>query len=68
MPQKLGTFASSENAEDLTALRELIESGTFVPAISRTYPLSETTAAIRDILDGHLRGKIVIAVQGTDGA
>ena len=42
--QKLGMLASKENAEDLDALRELIESGQVTPAIDRTYPLSETPA------------------------
>ena len=45
--QKLGTFIASENAEHLTVLRDLIESGKIAPAIDRTYPLSETPAAIR---------------------
>ena len=40
-------LASSENAEDLNVLRDLIESGQVVPAIDRTYPLGETPAAIR---------------------
>ena len=60
--QTLGTFVSSENAEDLGALRELIEAGRVVPAIDRTYPLRETAAAIRYVQDGHARGKVVIAV------
>jgi NADPH:quinone reductase-like Zn-dependent oxidoreductase len=60
--QKLGTYISSENAEDLTVLRELIESGKVTPSIDRTYPLSEVAAAIRYMLEGHARGKVVIAV------
>jgi NADPH:quinone reductase-like Zn-dependent oxidoreductase len=60
--QKLGTFISSENAEDLTALRQLIESGGVSPAIDRTYPLSEVPAAIRYVIEGRARGKVVIAV------
>jgi NADPH:quinone reductase-like Zn-dependent oxidoreductase len=60
--QKLGTFVASENAEDLNALRELVESGRLAPAIDRTYPLSEAPAAIRYLQDGHARGKVVIAV------
>jgi NADPH:quinone reductase-like Zn-dependent oxidoreductase len=58
--QKLGTFVASENTEDLIALRELIESGEVSPAIDRTYPLSEVAAAIRYMLDGRSRGKLVI--------
>jgi NADPH:quinone reductase-like Zn-dependent oxidoreductase len=60
--QKLGTFISSENAEDLTALRDLVESGKVAPVIDRTYPLSEAAAAIRHVIDGRARGKVVIAV------
>ena len=60
VPQKLGTFISSENADDLVVLTELVASGKLTPAIDRTYPLGETAAAIRHMLDGHARGKIVI--------
>jgi len=60
--QKLGTFVASENAEDLAALRELIEAGQVTPAIDRTYPLSETASAIRYVQDGQARGKVVIAL------
>jgi NADPH:quinone reductase-like Zn-dependent oxidoreductase len=57
------TLASKENAEDLTALRQLVESGKLTPAIDRTYPLSEAAAAIRYVQEGHARGKFVIAVR-----
>jgi len=60
--QKLGTFVASENAEDLMALRGLIDSGQLAPAIDRSYPLSEVAAAIRYMLDGHARGKLVVTV------
>jgi NADPH:quinone reductase-like Zn-dependent oxidoreductase len=60
--QQLGTFVASENAADLGALRELIEAGTLAPAIDRSYPLAEAPAAIRHLLDGHARGKLVISV------
>ena len=60
--QKLGTFIASENAEDLTALRNLIESGKIAPAIDRTYPLSQTPAAIRHVQEGRARGKVVVSI------
>jgi NADPH:quinone reductase-like Zn-dependent oxidoreductase len=60
--QTLGTFIATENAADLTALTELIEAGTVVPAIDRTYPLAETAAAVRHLLDGQARGKFVVSV------
>ena len=60
--QKLGTFISSENHEELIVLKELIESGKLTPVIDRTYPLSEAPEAIRYLEEGHARGKVVIAV------
>lgn len=62
--QTLGTFIASENAEDLRTLRELIESRGLTPVIDRTYPLDEVAAAVRYVLDGHARGKVVITVPG----
>jgi NADPH:quinone reductase-like Zn-dependent oxidoreductase len=59
---KLATFVASENAEDLIVLRELIEAGKLAPAIDRTYPLGEVPAAIRYMLDGRARGKLVISI------
>jgi NADPH:quinone reductase-like Zn-dependent oxidoreductase len=60
--QKLGTFVSSENHEDMIVLAELIESGKVAPVIDRTYPLSEVPEAIRYLEEGHARGKVVITV------
>jgi NADPH:quinone reductase-like Zn-dependent oxidoreductase len=60
--QKLGTFISSENSEDLGVLRDLIESEQIAPVIDRTYPLSEAVAAIRHVIEGRARGKVVITV------
>ena len=61
--QTLGTFVNSENAADLNVLRELIEAGAVHPVIDRTYPLDEVPTAIRRMLDGRARGKVVIAIQ-----
>ena len=60
--QKLGTFVSRGNQEDLIVLKELIESGKVTPFIDRTYPLSEVPQAIRYLEQGHARGKVVITV------
>ena len=51
-----------ENAKDLRVLRDLIESGKVTPVIDRTYPLSQTPAAIRHVQDGRARGKVVITI------
>ena len=60
--QKLLPLVSKENAKDLTALSELIESGKVTSAIDRTYPLSEAPAAIQYVQEGRARGKVVINV------
>jgi NADPH:quinone reductase-like Zn-dependent oxidoreductase len=62
--QSLGTFVSSENADDLAALRELVEARRVSPVVDRTYSLADTAAAIRRLADGDVRGKVVIAVPG----
>ena len=58
----LGTFVASENADDLRVLRELIDLGEVQPVIDRTYPLGDVAAAIRHLVGGHPRGKLVIEV------
>jgi len=60
--QKLGTFVSSENHEDMNVLKELIEAGKVTPVIDRTYPLAEVPEAIRYLQEGHAQGKLVITV------
>jgi NADPH:quinone reductase-like Zn-dependent oxidoreductase len=60
--QKLGTFVSTPNHEDLLVLKELVESGKVAPVIDRTYPLAEVPEAIRYLEEGHARGKVVITV------
>jgi NADPH:quinone reductase-like Zn-dependent oxidoreductase len=60
--QKLTTFVSSENHEDLIVLKELIEAGKVTPVMDRTYPLAEAPQAIRYLEQGHALGKVVITV------
>jgi NADPH:quinone reductase-like Zn-dependent oxidoreductase len=57
-------FLSLPNKEDLTVLKEFIEAGKVTPVIDRTYPLSETPAAMAYVGEGHARGKVVITVDG----
>jgi NADPH:quinone reductase-like Zn-dependent oxidoreductase len=60
--QKLVAFVARLRQSDLTALRDLIESGAVTPAVDRSYPLSETAAAVRHLADGHARGKVVVSI------
>ncbi len=57
LSQKLGTFISKTNGEDLVALKELIEAGKVTPVIDKTYPLSEVPEAIRYLEEGQLEAK-----------
>ena len=50
--QKLGTFVSSQNHQDLIVLKELIEAGKVIPAIDRTYPLNESPQGIQYVAEG----------------
>jgi NADPH:quinone reductase-like Zn-dependent oxidoreductase len=60
--QKLVTFINNENHQDLIVLKELIESGKVTPAIDRTYPLADAPEAIRYLVAGRAKGKVVITV------
>ncbi|MGY1743446.1 MULTISPECIES: NAD(P)-dependent alcohol dehydrogenase [unclassified Blastococcus] len=67
--QRLGTFIASEDAADLAVLRGHLEAGRVTPAVDRVFPLEQTAAALRHLLDGAARGKVVVAVApgGDDG-
>jgi NADPH:quinone reductase-like Zn-dependent oxidoreductase len=60
--QTLRFLTSTENAADLDTLREMIEAGQVTPVIDRAFPLRDVPAAIRQLHDGHARGKFVIAL------
>jgi NADPH:quinone reductase-like Zn-dependent oxidoreductase len=60
--QRLRPLLSSERAEDLELLRELIEAGKITPAVDRAYPLAEIPEAIRYLRDRQARGKVVVTI------
>jgi NADPH:quinone reductase-like Zn-dependent oxidoreductase len=61
--KKIGLMETAKaNKKDLMVIQDLLESGKVVPVIDRTYPLRETTEAIRYLEAGHARGKVVITV------
>jgi NADPH:quinone reductase-like Zn-dependent oxidoreductase len=60
--QRLTTFVSRHRLADLETLAKLIEAGQLTPVIGKTYPLRQAPDAMRDLLAGHARGKLVITV------
>jgi NADPH:quinone reductase-like Zn-dependent oxidoreductase len=60
--QTLTGVLAHRNKADLEVLRELLGNGLIKPVIDRRYRLSEVPEAIRYIEQGHVRGKIVIAI------
>ena len=50
--------------EDLAVLAGMMETGEVTPVIESCYSLYETAAAIREVAQGHARGKVVVLVGG----
>lgn len=63
MSQKLVMVAAKSSKEDLTIMRELMESRKVTPVTDKRYSLSEVPEAIRYLEEGHARGKIAITVE-----
>jgi len=64
--KKFVFFVAKSNREDLDLLKELMEAGKIVPVIDRRYSLGETAQAMRYLIEGGARGKIVIRVDHQD--
>jgi len=59
---KLVPFIARAKLDDLNVMRELIETRQVTPVIDRSYRLEETADALRHVIAGHTRGKVVIAI------
>ncbi len=66
--RQAGPALKTQNRDDLVALKALVEAGSITPVIDGTYPLNETSKAIRRVATGHARGTIVIDVLGSTDA
>ena len=61
--QRLTMCVAKERGSDLQErLNGLLEAGTLIPTIDRTYPLEQVPAAMRHLEAGHVRGKIAIRI------
>lgn len=59
---RLRILSTSPNGDDLHVLKALLESGQVAPIIAQTLPLSDVSSAMRLVVDGSPRGKIVIGI------
>ena len=59
--QRLRAFVIRNRAEDVATVGALIAEGVITPAVDRTFRLDEAAAAVRYLVDGRVRGKLVIA-------
>ena len=57
-----GCWPPRSGQDDLQTLRELLEAGKLVPDVGPSYPLDEVPEAMRQLVEGHTQGKIVITV------
>ncbi len=66
--KKIRLLVVQSNLNDLAFVTELCDAGKVVPVIDRRYPLSEVPEALRYLGEGHVRGKVVITLEGDNKA
>jgi NADPH:quinone reductase-like Zn-dependent oxidoreductase len=60
--QRLRPLPTRQNQQELIDVTGLIEDGKLTPVVGRTYSLADTAEGLRQVEQGHTRGKIVITV------
>ena len=60
--KRISSLMASPNAEDLSTVVELMQSGKVSAVLDRCFPLSEAVQALGYVNDGHARGKVVMMV------
>jgi NADPH:quinone reductase-like Zn-dependent oxidoreductase len=60
--RKVIFFIANINPTDLAVVRDMIESGAVRSVIDTVYPFSQTPAALTHLMEGHVRGKVVVAM------
>jgi NADPH:quinone reductase-like Zn-dependent oxidoreductase len=62
--QKAVMFIAKSSQDDLTLLGELIATGKLKPVIGGRYSLNDARDAVRQVEEGHARGKVIIDLSG----
>jgi NADPH:quinone reductase-like Zn-dependent oxidoreductase len=60
--QRMAFALPKEHYSIVERLAQLIEDGAVVPSVERTYPLSDAPAAMKHLVAGQARGKLVITI------
>ena len=60
--RKMTNLVMKPDKEDLTYLKELIETGKVSPVIDKSYPLNELAQALQYYAEGRSRGKVVVTI------
>lgn len=60
--QRMCRLGMTRQPDGLAVLTELLEAGSVVPVIDRTFPFRQLPEAVRYLEQGHARGKVVITV------
>jgi NADPH:quinone reductase-like Zn-dependent oxidoreductase len=63
--KKARFFIASINRENLTFLKDLVETGKVTPVIDRRYPLSDAADALRYLEQRHAQGTVVLTVENS---
>lgn len=61
-PRSIRVLSAQASPSDLADVAELVRLGKVRPVVEARYPLAEAPSAYARLLEGHLRGKLVIAV------
>jgi NADPH:quinone reductase-like Zn-dependent oxidoreductase len=61
--QEMGMMLTDPKQKDLTDLAHLMQSGKVKPVIDRSYKLSDISAAVAYVEQGHARGKVVMTIE-----
>lgn len=61
---RLGRESVPDRRDAMAALRELLEAGEITPIIDSAYPLADTPAALRHMMEDELLGKVVVTPGG----
>jgi NADPH:quinone reductase-like Zn-dependent oxidoreductase len=62
--ERMTLLAARIRLEDLEEIARLAEAGKVTPLIESCYALAETAAALREVADGHARGKVIVELGG----